>query len=202
MIKELEVNRSIQISSWEDTDIIVCKGKGSCNYQWILDIKIQCQNHHVPFYYISTGPMLIRDGKTYHIKDELQESQANKAAIDWSLNEYLFQRLSTSKFRSQFYLSKEDYKYIQKKGWNTIEDHAYDFISKRLAPAMIPNDGKQTPMRHHPVFKAQHATATCCRSCLYKWHHIPKDIELGRDYQKYIVTIIMEWIIRKYYHKL
>jgi hypothetical protein len=28
-------------------------------------------------------------------------------------------------------------------------------------------------MRGHPVFIAQHATATCCRGCLAKWHDIP-----------------------------
>ena len=58
---------------------------------------------------------------------------------------------------------------------DTIEKHAYDFINKRLKPKDIPNDGKQTPMKGHPVFIAQHATACCCRECLYKWHHIAKD---------------------------
>ena len=37
-----------------------------------------------------------------------------------------------------------------------IRQHAEDFISKREAPAYIANDGKQTPMRGHPVFIAQH----------------------------------------------
>ena len=41
---------------------------------------------------------------------------------------------------------------------------------RREAPAYIVNDGKQTPMRGHPVFIAQHATATCCRECIRKWH--------------------------------
>ena len=76
----------------------------------------------------------------------------------------------------------------------TIRKHAYDFIEKRLAPSFIPNDGKQTPMRGHPVFIAEHATATCCRSCLYKWHHIPKYKKLNRDEIDYIVNVIMMWI--------
>ncbi len=25
-------------------------------------------------------------------------------------------------------------------------------------------------MKGHPVFVAQHATATCCRECIRKWH--------------------------------
>ena len=72
-----------------------------------------------------------------------------------------------------------------------------DFIRKRLSQADIPNDGKQTPMRGHPVFVAQHATATCCRGCLEKWHHIPKGRELTETEQEYIVNVIMEWISRE-----
>ena len=65
---------------------------------------------------------------------------------------------------------------------------------KRLAGAIIPNDGKQTPMKGHPVFIAQHATATCCRDCLYKWHKIEKNKELLEEEIDYIVQVIMIWI--------
>ena len=109
----------------------------------------------------------------------------------------LFWRLSRSKFRSRFHLSEKDKQYVRDKGIQTIRSHAEDFVSKRLAPAVIPNDGKQTPMRGHPVFIAQHATATCCRGCLYKWHHIPLGMELNAAQQKYVVDIIMEWIARQ-----
>lgn len=103
-------------------------------------------------------------------------------------------KLSKSKFRSSFHLRKCMKEYINEKGLETIEKHAYDFINKRLKPASIPNDGKQTPMKGHPVFIAQHATATCCRGCLEKWHHIPKNIELTNEEIDYIVKIIMKWI--------
>ena len=59
------------------------------------------------------------------------------------------------------------------------------------------NDGKQTPMRGHPVFIAQHATGTCCRGCLEKWHKISKDEELSSLQQDYIVKVIMTWITRE-----
>ena len=84
----------------------------------------------------------------------------------------LFEKLSKYNFRSRFHLSTKDKEYIAAKGLATICKHAEDFVAKRLAPAVIPNDGRQTPMRGHPVFVAQHATATCCRGCLEKWHHI------------------------------
>ena len=102
--------------------------------------------------------------------------------------------LSKSKFRSSFYLKNYMKEYIKDKGLNTIKDHAYDFIKKRLAPALIENDGTQTPTKGHPVFIAQHATATCCRCCLYKWHHIEKNRELTNNEINYIVTLIIEWI--------
>ena len=109
----------------------------------------------------------------------------------------LFERIEHSRFRSSFHLKQKDIDYINEKGVDTIREHARDFISKREAPAVIPNDGKQTPMRGHPVFLAQHATATCCRNCLEKWHHIPKGRELTEEEQTYVVDVIMEWIRRQ-----
>lgn len=79
----------------------------------------------------------------------------------------------------------------------TVRRHASDFVRERLAPAVIPNDGKQTPMRGHPVFIAQHATATCCRGCLSKWHHIPAGVPLTPQQQDYVVDVIMTWIGRE-----
>lgn len=106
----------------------------------------------------------------------------------------LFYRLSKSKFRSKFKLSLKDKEYIKEKGINKIKEHAYDFINKRLAPKETLNDGKQTPMRGHPVFIAQHATGTCCRGCLYKWHKISEGRELTNEEVDYVVNVIMKWI--------
>ncbi len=111
--------------------------------------------------------------------------------------EALFERLARSNFRRKFRLSDKDFDYIEKKGIETIRSHAYDFIEKRLAPAEIPNDGKQTPMRGHPVFIAQHATATCCRGCLKKWHGIEPGSQLTKNQVDYVVDVIMEWIKRE-----
>lgn len=109
----------------------------------------------------------------------------------------IFDRLSKSDFRKKFKLSQKDRLYLEQKGFDTIRSHAVDFIAKRVAPADIPNDGKQTPMRGHPVFTAQHATATCCRGCINKWHKFPKDVQLTKEQQKYLVDLIMEWIKRQ-----
>ncbi len=102
--------------------------------------------------------------------------------------------LKNSVFRNRFHLSSKDIIYIQEKGIETIERHAREMLEKRLKPKVIPNDGKQTPMKGHPVFVAQHATATCCRDCLKKWHKIEKDKELNDDEMAYCVSVIMKWI--------
>lgn len=103
-------------------------------------------------------------------------------------------RLSNSPFRVRFKLNDNDKQYILNKGMETIRIHACDFINKRLAPCSISNDGKQTPMHGHPVFVAQHATATCCRSCLEKWYGIKKGRELTNKQKEFIIDLIMKWI--------
>ena len=104
------------------------------------------------------------------------------------------EKLNMSKFRSSIKKKKKDKEYVRSKGMNVIRSHAADFIRTRLAPAVIPNDGKQTPMRGHPVFKAQHACACCCRGCLNKWYKVPKNKELSESQQKKIVNLLMAWI--------
>ncbi len=103
-------------------------------------------------------------------------------------------KLNSSSFRARFKLTERDKNYIQSKGMATIRSHAVDFISKRLEPAWISNDGKQTPMRGHPVFVAQHATATCCRGCLEKWYGIKKGRKLTEKQKEFIIDLIMKWI--------
>ena len=110
----------------------------------------------------------------------------------------IFERLGRSEFRSRFRLTPKDIDYIDRVGFEKIESHAADFVAKRIAPADIPNDGRHTPMRGHPVFTAQHACACCCRGCMYKWYRIPTGRELTVDEQKATVGILIEWIRREY----
>ena len=103
-------------------------------------------------------------------------------------------KLKKSEFRAGFHLDAKDREYIEKKGLDTIREHAADFIAKRIAPADIPNDGYQTPMRGHPVFKAQHACAVCCRGCLQKWYRVKPGVQLTEDQQRRLVNLLMAWI--------
>ena len=106
----------------------------------------------------------------------------------------VFPRLAGSPFRARFRLNPKDRAYLDDKGLEAIRSHARDFVAKRLAPAEPLNDGKQTPMRGHPVFVAQHATATCCRSCLAKWHGIGAGRPLTDDEQAHVVSAIERWL--------
>lgn len=115
------------------------------------------------------------------------------ATIDEAL-----QRLGRSRFRSRFHLTDKDRAYIRDKGWDIISRHGADFIAARLAPAEIPNDGRQTPMRGHPIFVAQHACACCCRGCLAKWYHVPEGRALTPEEQRRILNLLLAWLRREY----
>ena len=106
----------------------------------------------------------------------------------------LFTALRGSPFRQRFRLGARERAYLAEKGLPAVLDHAAELIAQRLAPAEPRNDGKQTPFRGHPVFVAQHATATCCRGCLAKWHRIEAGRALTDEEQAHVVAVIMRWI--------
>lgn len=106
----------------------------------------------------------------------------------------LFAALAKSPFRRRFRLRGDDLAYLRRRGAPTVLRHADEMIAARLAPAAPENDGKQTPMRGHPVFVAQHATATCCRGCLAKWHGIPKGRALTDEERAHVVGVIGRWL--------
>ncbi len=112
----------------------------------------------------------------------------------------LFDRLSRSAFRQRFRLLEPERGYLRRKGLDKVLEHAAEFIEQRLAPAEPANDGKQTPFRQHPVFIAQHATATCCRGCLEKWHSIQKGRPLTHNEKEYILLVLKTWLGNQAFH--
>lgn len=106
----------------------------------------------------------------------------------------VFAGLARSAFRTRFRLSAREQDYLQAKGLQAVLGHAHDFIAQRLAPAHPVKDGKHTPFRGHPAFVAQHATGTCCRSCLSKWHGIPRGRVLTAEEQDHVVAAIGRWL--------
>lgn len=138
-------------------------------------------------------------------QDEVRElelfapTEAELKLLDPATFEPLFGRLARSKFRSSFYLNARDVAYIRARGWARLERDVRLVIARRLAPAVIANDGRQTPMRHgvFPPFIAQHATGCCCRACLSKWHGIAAGCALTREEQNYVVSVVMAWLHRQ-----
>jgi hypothetical protein len=106
----------------------------------------------------------------------------------------IFAELQKSPFRRRFRLGPKERTYLESKGLAAVMEHARDFIAMRLAPANPVNDGKQTPMRGHPVFIAQHATATCCRSCLAKWHAIKRGHLLDEAERDHVIAVLERWL--------
>jgi predicted Fe-S protein YdhL (DUF1289 family) len=106
----------------------------------------------------------------------------------------VFDALTHSNFRMRFRLGAREEAYLREHGMTEVIGHARELITRRLAPEQPPNDGKQTPFRGHPVFIAQHATATCCRSCLSKWHGIEAGKRLDDDERDHVVHAIERWL--------
>lgn len=106
----------------------------------------------------------------------------------------VFARLAKSAFRRKFKLQGRELAYLEMWGVSHVMKQAADLIRTRLAPAEPKNDGRQTPWRNHPVFVAQHATATCCRGCLEKTHGIAKGHELDAEEMKHVLDTIERWL--------
>jgi hypothetical protein len=107
-------------------------------------------------------------------------------------------RIGQHHFRAKFRLRGRDRAVVDLRGMTTVRRHAEELVERRLAPAEPRNDGRQTPYRGHPVFVAQHATATCCRTCLERWHGIPAGRALDDGERRYVVEAICRWIVRQY----
>ena len=67
---------------------VTCGGESGdrarvCDYDWILDIRRQCIEKDIPFYFKQTGANFRKDNRTYSIERRYQMSQARKAAINY-----------------------------------------------------------------------------------------------------------------------
>jgi Domain of unknown function (DUF4186) len=105
--------------------------------------------------------------------------------------------LAAQPFRAGFHLRGRERALVELRGLRAIRSHADDLIATRIAPATPRRDGRQTPYRNHPVFVAQHATATCCRGCLERNHQIARGRELTVGERRYVTDVIMRWIERE-----
>lgn len=117
--------------------------------------------------------------------------------MDTTELDQLLDRIGRHPFRARFRLNARDRAVVTSHGLATIRTHAKDLIYRRISAEQPYKDGRQTPYRGHPVFIAQHATATCCRNCLRRWHGIEKGHALDVSEQAYVVDVITRWIERQ-----
>ena len=129
----------------------------------------------------------------------LMSTEVSFAASDSASASFdaLLARLSHSRFRSRFHLGAADIELIGRNSLPVVREHAVRFLLERLAPANPANDGRQTPWRGHPVFRAQHACACCCRGCLFKWQQIPPDRPLSAEEVERLADLLIAWISRE-----
>lgn len=207
LIMKQRKQEGIQLSLFDEADFgvsdIVAPLTGSKTKKQVSGKKRTEKNLQVETTLVGDVIKQILEDKNAHNDDIMTgEKEVLKFGSKWGMSGFnhteLFTHLAQSDFRRSFHLKLADKEYIRKKGLETIQKHAADFVAKRLAPAFIPNDGKQTPMRGHPVFIAQHATACCCRGCFAKWHHIPQGRQLTIEEQAYAVDVLMSWIRKEY----
>lgn len=81
-------------------------------------------------------------------------------------------------------------RHAQRKGRIALKEAARHRLLKYLAVAAPPRDGRQTPMEGNTIYYAQHATATCCRTCLEYWHDIPKGRSLTSKEFEYCAALV------------
>lgn len=53
-------------------------------YDWILDLRRQCIEHDVSFYFHQTGLWFFKDGRMYRVNRKFQHKQARKAGINFT----------------------------------------------------------------------------------------------------------------------
>ncbi len=107
--------------------------------------------------------------------------------------------VATSSFRRSFRLQEKEKQYIAERGISVIAEHAERFLRERLQKKPS-NDGRQTPWKGHPAFVAQHATATCCRRCMEKWHGIPQEKRMDEREIIFCRELIIAWIEGQLHH--
>ena len=121
--------------------------------------------------------------------------------VDWSrlkqrdLNDaaHTFEALQHELIRHHFFHKEIDEgadRHARRKGRLALFEAVETRLTKYLAPAKPPRDGYQTPLTGNAIYYAQHATATCCRTCLEYWHAIPKGRPLTAEEFGYCQALI------------
>lgn len=85
MIEQIDIVKYLHPDLIEEVSVGGESGKyaRALDFNWVLNMREQCINAKIPFNFHQTGSYLIKDGKKFHIKRELQHSQAQKANVNF-----------------------------------------------------------------------------------------------------------------------
>ncbi len=81
-----------------------------------------------------------------------------------------------------------------RKGRSTLFLAASRRIEMSVGAESPRNDGRQTPFDGNVLYYAQHATASCCRTCIAYWHDIPKGRALTTEEREYLAGLVVRYI--------
>jgi hypothetical protein len=112
---------------------------------------------------------------------------------------YTFAALKNELIRHHFWHIEVDLKavnYARRKGVSGLKTAVRSRLRASVSRANNPYDGRQTPMdgSGNPIHYAQHATASCCRTCMEYWHGIPRTKDLTDDQIEYLAELIMLYV--------
>lgn len=192
-----EVIQSLKKDLPSNIELDLSQMESACSFECLLDLYGLCLCHETGLHVKALSPFFVKDKKTYVIPRNLLEKQAQKARLDLVFPAWKTTSLTAfykSHFRMKFKLDAKMQAYVKEKGYEKLASQAYALLEKRLFVSNPVKDGKQTPFKGHPIFLAQHATATCCRGCLEKWHHIPKGKVLNAKERQAIIMLQLAWI--------
>lgn len=113
--------------------------------------------------------------------------------------EHTFEQLRHELIRHHFWHVPFDQKAINhaiRKGRINLYEAAHQRIATSVGRSRDdnPRDGRQTGFTDNTLFYAQHATASCCRTCIEYWHGIPADRGLADGEVEYLTELVTRYL--------
>lgn len=80
ILSEVHAEKYLATNQFEQ---VLCDGDRPCYYEWIKSLHDQCKEYDVPFNFIGTGNVFVKDKKTYHIPKSYQSVQAQRSGLSY-----------------------------------------------------------------------------------------------------------------------
>ncbi|WP_438023421.1 DUF4186 family protein [Sorangium sp. So ce233] len=113
---------------------------------------------------------------------------------------YTFEALRKELIRHEFWhseFSQQEINHALRKGRAALRDAARKRLETSVGRAKHPLEGRQTPFSGTVILHAQHAVASCCRTCIEYWHAIPAGAALTPAELDYLLELVMLYIAER-----